>query len=196
MLPLALLQRAAKPSSLSLTVTVPNVILGGTRWYVRVPIQPVGNHSRLHKYWLDMNARKPMDITYKFEAPIRFEAATLGGTHNLHATARYLSGDCHKGPCLHLDPRGGFKIGANESGTLAIDLWATESTDHRAASMLFKVDSSLVTVVDGHVNGCLKGNRSATGCGCPSRSPISAIQTGKQKSGPAVILNRKYRNML
>jgi len=30
----------------------------------------------------------------------------------------------------------------------------------------------------------------------PSRSPISAIQTRNQKSGPVGILNRKNRNVL
>lgn len=92
-----------------------------------------------------------------FEAPIWFEPADLRRVGDLYITARYLPEGRSPDPCYHLDAKHGGSIGPNDVGTLLIDLWATDSTDERVASMLFDIGASRVTVSDGYVRGDHKG---------------------------------------
>jgi hypothetical protein len=96
-------------------------------------------------------------MTINFEEPIWYEPAVLGSNIDLFVTARYQPTGRSPDPCFHLDPKTSSAIGANDSGAMVIDLWGTVSTDDRIASMLFEIDTNLVTLIDGYVNGGYKG---------------------------------------
>jgi len=98
-----------------------------------------------------------MNDTNHFEDPIWFERADLRCEGDLYITARYLPEGRAPDPCFHLDAKATGAIGPNEAGTLLIDLWATETTHDRIASMQIQFSPSTAAIDDGYVRGDYKG---------------------------------------